>query len=60
MTTAGFISYPTEWWHYSYGDRYWARATKHPLALYRHTTEPTRDADGRGYASRAAPVREDR
>jgi hypothetical protein len=44
----------------SYGDRYWAHATKHPFALYSHTTEPTRDAIGRGYASRAAPVQEDR
>jgi len=21
---AGFINYPTEWWHWSYGDQYWA------------------------------------
>ncbi len=24
MTGAGMVNYPTEWWHYSYGDRYWA------------------------------------
>lgn len=24
MTQAGFVNYPTEWWHWSYGDRYWA------------------------------------
>lgn len=24
MTTVGFINYPSEWWHYSYGDKYWA------------------------------------
>ena len=23
----GLVNYPTEWWHYSYGDRYWALAT---------------------------------
>ncbi|MFG1945411.1 M15 family metallopeptidase [Nonomuraea sp. NPDC048826] len=24
MTATGFVNYPTEWWHWSYGDRYWA------------------------------------
>ena len=24
MTSVGFINYPGEWWHYSYGDRAWA------------------------------------
>ncbi|MEU2632122.1 M15 family metallopeptidase, partial [Kitasatospora sp. NPDC007106] len=24
MSGAGFVNYPTEWWHWSYGDRYWA------------------------------------
>lgn len=24
MTQAGFVNYPLEWWHYSYGDRMWA------------------------------------
>ncbi len=24
MTGAGFVNYPLEWWHYSYGDRMWA------------------------------------
>lgn len=23
MNTVGFINYPTEWWHWSYGDKYW-------------------------------------
>jgi D-alanyl-D-alanine dipeptidase len=23
MTATGFVNYPTEWWHWSYGDRYW-------------------------------------
>src|SRR5512139_3049553 len=27
METAGFVNYPTEWWHWSFGDRYWAMAT---------------------------------
>jgi D-alanyl-D-alanine dipeptidase len=34
MHSAGFVNYPTEWWHYSYGDRYWALATRRESALY--------------------------
>src|SRR5262249_23305102 len=25
---AGLVNYPTEWWHWSYGDRYWALVTR--------------------------------
>jgi len=31
---AGFVNYPTEWWHWSYGDRYWAMTTGAPTAIY--------------------------
>lgn len=31
---AGLVNYPPEWWHYSYGDRYWAAATGTAAALY--------------------------
>lgn len=24
MKSQGFVQYPSQWWHYSYGDRYWA------------------------------------
>ncbi|MEU6258459.1 M15 family metallopeptidase [Streptomyces sp. NPDC047043] len=34
LTAAGLVNYPTEWWHWSYGDRYWALATGAPAALY--------------------------
>ncbi|MFK0154334.1 M15 family metallopeptidase [Streptomyces sp. NPDC090493] len=34
MSAAGLINYPTEWWHWSYGDRYWALQTGQPAALY--------------------------
>jgi D-alanyl-D-alanine dipeptidase len=34
MTSAGFINYPTEWWHWSYGDRYWAYQTGAGSAIY--------------------------
>lgn len=29
-----FINYPTEWWHFSYGDRYWAYHKKVSHAVY--------------------------
>ena len=31
---AGLVNYPTEWWHWSYGDRYWAFTTGAPAARY--------------------------
>ncbi|GAA2266757.1 M15 family metallopeptidase [Kitasatospora cystarginea] len=34
MTAADFVNYPTEWWHWSYGDRYWALTIGAPAALY--------------------------
>jgi D-alanyl-D-alanine dipeptidase len=34
LSTAGFVNYPTEWWHWSYGDRYWAMVAGAPTALY--------------------------
>lgn len=34
MTAAGFQNYPTEWWHWSFGDRYWAAITGAKIAIY--------------------------
>ncbi|GAA2853684.1 M15 family metallopeptidase [Streptosporangium fragile] len=34
LDAAGLVNYPTEWWHWSYGDRYWAMTTGAPAALY--------------------------
>ncbi len=34
LRAAGFVNYPTEWWHWSYGDRYWAMATCASSAIY--------------------------
>lgn len=34
LATAGLVNYPTEWWHWSYGDRYWALTTQAPAAVY--------------------------
>ena len=39
MAGQGFVNYPTEWWHWSYGDRYWAYQTHRPNAIY-GTSEP--------------------
>ncbi|GAA2289268.1 M15 family metallopeptidase [Streptomyces atrovirens] len=43
LTAAGLVNYPTEWWHWSFGDRYWALLTGAASARY----GPIRpDADG--------------
>ena len=34
LTDAGLVNYPTEWWHWSYGDRYWALSTGADHAVY--------------------------
>jgi D-alanyl-D-alanine dipeptidase len=34
LQAVGFVNYPTEFWHWSYGDRYWAYQTHHQFALY--------------------------
>jgi D-alanyl-D-alanine dipeptidase len=34
MQKAGFVNYFTEFWHWSYGDRYWAYQSGKPFALY--------------------------
>jgi len=34
LEAAGLVNYPTEWWHWSYGDRYWALVTGAVSACY--------------------------
>lgn len=34
LSAAGFVNYPTEYWHWSYGDRYWAYVKHNAYALY--------------------------
>ncbi|XVQ88331.1 M15 family metallopeptidase [Microbispora siamensis] len=34
LEAAGLVNYPTEWWHWSYGDRYWAMTRRAPAAIY--------------------------
>ena len=46
LSEAGLVNYPTEWWHWSYGDRYWAFATGQSAAIY---------GPVRGFGTTAAP-----
>jgi zinc D-Ala-D-Ala dipeptidase len=34
LRRAGLVNYPSEWWHWSYGDRYWACVTGARHACY--------------------------
>ena len=34
LGVVGLVNYPTEWWHWSYGDRYWALISGADAALY--------------------------
>jgi zinc D-Ala-D-Ala dipeptidase len=34
MNAAGLVNFPAEWWHWSYGDKYWAFQSGHSTALY--------------------------
>jgi D-alanyl-D-alanine dipeptidase len=42
LTAAGLVNDPTQWWHWSYGDVYWALVTGADAARY----GPVRDLDG--------------
>jgi hypothetical protein len=39
MENAGFVNYPHEWWHFSYGDRYWAFIKGEPAVIYGAATQ---------------------
>ncbi len=34
LANAGFVNYPTEYWHWSYGDKYWAYMENKAHAIY--------------------------
>jgi len=40
MGPAGLVNYPTEWWHWSFGDRYWAHVTGSPFAVHGPVAAP--------------------
>jgi D-alanyl-D-alanine dipeptidase len=39
LQSVGFVYYFTEWWHWSYGDKYWAVMKSIDEALYNHVTD---------------------
>ena len=41
LQAVGFVNYPTEYWHWSYGDRYWAHQTQQKYAIYGAALERT-------------------
>ena len=45
MTAAGLVNYPREWWHFSYGDQYWACVTGCAQARYGAVEELIFDAE---------------
>lgn len=34
MKKEGFVNYPGEWWHFSYGDQLWAAYKNKKYAIY--------------------------
>jgi zinc D-Ala-D-Ala dipeptidase len=40
LTSSGLVNYPTEWWHWSFGDRYWAFVEGREHALYEPAKAP--------------------
>ncbi len=41
LEQVGFVNYPTEYWHWSYGDRYWAYQKGLDHAIYGNEISPT-------------------
>lgn len=39
LQSVGFVNYYTEWWHWSYGDKYWAIMTNTDYALFDSISE---------------------
>ncbi|CAG2335316.1 dipeptidase [Burkholderia sola] len=44
---AGFTNYPSEWWHWSFGDRYWAAIQNESHAIYGPVEESLLDEASR-------------
>ncbi|MDL2295381.1 D-alanyl-D-alanine carboxypeptidase family protein [Lachnospiraceae bacterium OttesenSCG-928-E19] len=40
MESSGFVNYPREWWHYSYGDRAWVAYRRKKCAIFGKTKCP--------------------
>ena len=48
LSEAGLVNYPTEWWHWSFGDRYWAHVTGRPFAIHGPVHPATRPVPSNG------------
>ena len=40
LTAAGLVNHPARWWHWSYGDRFWASVNGAPHARYGPVAAP--------------------
>jgi D-alanyl-D-alanine dipeptidase len=40
LTSVGFSSYPEEWWHFDFGNQFWAKATNQSYAIYGRISRP--------------------
>ncbi|MCA8033337.1 hypothetical protein LGM46_10085 [Burkholderia arboris] len=47
LTRTGFTNYPSEWWHWSFGDRYWAVIQNESHAIYGPVDESMLDEAAR-------------
>ncbi len=45
LERVGLVNYFTEWWHWSYGDKYWAYCLKNNCAIYSPIDEPNVTTD---------------
>lgn len=45
MRKAGFVNYPFEWWHFSYGDRMWAAYALARYAIYGEINNDIRERE---------------
>ncbi|WP_439379492.1 hypothetical protein [Amycolatopsis lexingtonensis] len=55
LVTAGLVNYPARWWHWSYGDRFWAWVARSPHARYGPVPErgrPPAETGGAGALAR--------
>ncbi|MFJ7213424.1 hypothetical protein [Amycolatopsis sp. NPDC098790] len=43
LVAAGLVNYPAHWWHWSYGDPFWAWVNQAPFARYGLTHPVARD-----------------
>ncbi len=56
LLAAGLTNYPSEWWHWSYGDQGWAYRGDHPHALYGAIEPASLHTDDHTFRVREAPL----